>query len=513
MSKIVILTKEIEKGIKIRNFMSGGKRCEDVMIWENDILEDFSYLDNDEIETISGRLSDVVFTFYSKISQNVKEPYKLANLAKVDSLIMDASKEYNSNKIMIYKPSILEYKADDAVDDVDVIPMVRVKLHMVMSDKSEVDLVLQEGMDLYSAIFSATNKPAIVIGDFNISGFIYQKCNNGQNFDITGMILTDDTKTYRVDFNIMKNFGKKGIVVDSTSENIAETIKEADNDDTIAGVSLQGKTVIDTPLEFTGNLDIHGINSNVPAYIGNRKSDEIDETEDVIKNSVTCQKDASLSIEGCALTNNAYILTDETKKLELSNVKFVDYVPNETKSYLVRGNGFKAEATSLTVNGCYFGKNKNTEEKKIYNMFECNMKLADGSSFENLYFSKDACTHNPINIYDVEENATINISNVHFEDVNKGIRIGVIGEPKCTINIDNISYDVLDPKSEENSAIICIQPYGSQTTTFKNMTINITNVTGIDRDKLTYFCYNADGNGPLADEDKPNIYVNGILQK
>ena len=48
-------------------------------------------------------------------------------------------------------------------------------------------------------------------------------------------------------------------------------------------------------------------------------------------------------------------------------------------------------------------------------------------------------------------------NNVHFEDVNKGIRIGVIGEPKCTINIDNVSYDVLDPDLKSD---LYHDPYG-----------------------------------------------------
>ena len=512
MSKIVILNKEVEKGIKIRNFMSGGKKCEDVVIWEDEIMEDLSYLNKDEIETITGRLSNVVFSFNSKVSSSCKEPNKIENLAKVDSLIVDTSKEYQSDIKMIYKPTVLEYKASGDVDDVDVFPMVRVKLHMIMSDKSEVDLVLQEGMDLYSAIFSAANKPAIVIGDFNIDGFIYEKSSN-KSFDITGMILYNGSKYYKVDFLIMKNFGKKGIVVDSAVDNIAETIKEADADESVAGISLQGKTKIETPLEFNGSLEIHSINDMKPAYIGDRKTDEIDNGEDIINNTITCNKNASLSVEGCALTNNAYILTDQAKKLELTNVKFVGYTPNGTKSYLVRGNGFKDEPTLLTVSGCYFGKNNNTDEKAIYNMLECNMKLADGSKFENLYFSKDACSHNPINIYDVEEGATIDINNVHFEDVNKGIRIGVIGEPKCTINIDNVSYGVIDPDAEDNYPLICVQPYGRETTSFKNMTINITNVKGIDRDKLTYFLYSGSNDLELTDENKPKIYVNGILQK
>lgn len=513
MSKIVLLTKNVEKGIKIRNFMSGGKKFEDVIIWEDDVLNDFSYLENDEIETINGRLCNTIFSFNTKGSCSKTEPNKIANLAKVGSVIIDASEQYKSVLKMICKPNILEYKASGAVDDVDVIPMVRVKLHLVMSDKAEIDLVLEEGMDLYSAIFKAANTPAIVYGDFNIDGFIYQISSNNA-FDVTGLILkNDEGKTYKVDFSIIKNFGKKGIVIDSTTENIATKIKEADADENIAGVSLQGKTSIDEEIEFNGTLDIHSINATVPAYSGSRKTDDIDEDEDVIKNALICKKGSALAIEGCALTDKASIVTDEAKELDLSNSKFVNIEPTEASSYLVRGNGFKDASTLLVVDGCYFGNNKKDEGKKIVNVLECNMKLANGSKIENLYFAKDACEGRGINICDVEDGATIAIDNVHFEDVNKGIHISVIGEPNCNIYINDITYDVLDENSEENTPVIDIQPYGNQTTSFKNMTVNITNVKGINRDSLTFRLHSESGDMELTEENKPKIYVNGILQK
>ena len=68
MPKIVVLKKNVEKGIRIRNFMAGGKRYEDVLVWENELVSDLSYLEDEQIKTVNARLDDVVFSFLNKNS-------------------------------------------------------------------------------------------------------------------------------------------------------------------------------------------------------------------------------------------------------------------------------------------------------------------------------------------------------------------------------------------------------------------------------------------------------------
>ena len=258
MPKIVVLKKNVEKGIRIRNFMAGGKRYEDVLVWENELVRDLSYLEDEQIKTVNARLDDVVFSFLNKNS-NREDPNKITSRVRVDSVILDSSTDYKSNVLMVPKASILEYQPTGEVDDTDVLPMVRVKLDLLMSDKSEIELILEEGMEFYSTIFNAETKPAIVIGNFTLDGFVYKNMNS-TNFDIVGAILKNDAgKSYTVDFADIKNFGKKGLVVGNDAEDIVEAIQNADTDASIGGVSLQGSSEVDDPLTFNGSLIIEGI--------------------------------------------------------------------------------------------------------------------------------------------------------------------------------------------------------------------------------------------------------------
>lgn len=511
MPKIVVLKKKVEKGIRIRNFMTGGQKYEDVMVWENDLLSDFSYLDGEEIKTVNARLDDVVFSFLNK-TLNREDPNKITSRVQVDSIILDSSTEYQSTVLMIPKTSVLEYQPSGSVDDTDVLPMIRVKLDLLMSDKTEVELILEEGMEFYSTIFNSETKPAIVIGNFTLDGFVYKNMNS-TNFDIVGAILKNDSgKTYTVDFDDIKNFGKKGLVVGNDAEDIVEAIQNADSDESIGGVSLQGSSEVDDPLTFNGSLIVEGIYADVPANSGIRKTDDITDDEDVFKGTITCNKDSDVTISGVALTEDSLILTDQPKSLTFRNCKFANMAA-VGKSFLILQSAFKDTATVLKIENCYFGNNASDDTNYIYNLFECRMKLADGSSISNNYFAKSSCTHNVINIYDVEDDAVITIDGNVFEYSANAIRFGAIGSPKCTINITNNTYLETDESYPDYAGLLLIQPYGKQTESYEDVTINITNTVEPEGyEGQLYYIYCGANDTQLNAETNPSIYVNGVLQ-
>lgn len=511
MPKIVVLKKNVEKGIRIRNFMAGGKRYEDVLVWENELVSDLSYLEDEQIKTVNARLDDVVFSFLNKNS-NREDPNKITSRVQVDSVILDSSTDYKSNVLMVPKASILEYQPTGEVDDTDVLPMVRVKLDLLMSDKSEIELILEEGMEFYSTIFNAETKPAIVIGNFTLDGFVYKNMNS-TNFDIVGAILKNDAgKSYTVDFADIKNFGKKGLVVGNDAEDIVEAIQNADADASIGGVSLQGSSEVDDPLTFNGSLIIEGIYSDTPANTGIRCTDDISEDEDIFKGLITCNKDSDVTINGVTLTENSLVLTDQPKSLTFRNCKFANMTA-AGKSFLIRQNGFKDTATVLTIENCYFGNNEADAENYIYNLFECNMKLADGSSISNNYFAKSNCTHNAINIYDVEDDAVITISGNVFEYSANAIRFGAIGSPKCTINIVDNTYLATDETYPEYAGLLLIQPYGKRTESYEDVEINIRNTKEPEGyEGQLYYIYCGENDTQLNVATRPSIYVDGILQ-
>lgn len=511
MPKVVVLNKNVEKGIRIRNFMTGGKRYEDVLVWKGDLVSDLPYLEDKEIKHVNAKLDDVIFDSLAKVADK-NDPNKIQNRVAVDSVILDASKVYKSNILMIPKSSMLEYQASGSVDDTDVLPMIRVRLDLLMSDNTKVELTLEEGMELYSTIFNAETKPAIVIGNFTVDGFVYKNINT-TNFDIIGVILkSEEGKTYTVDLNEIKNFGKQGLIVGDDVETLVEAIQKADSDPTIGGISLPGKSEVLDALTFNGTLSVNGVYSDTPANSGDRKSDTIDPSEDVFKATITCNKDSDVTINGVTLTEGSLVLTDQPKAIHFSNCKFVN-MTSTGKTFLLRGNGFKDTSTLVTIENCYFGSNTSDVTNYLYNLFECNMKLADGSSFSNNYFAKECCTHNMINIYDVEDGATITIEGNTFEYSANAIRFGATGSPKCTVNITNNTFLETD-STPEYAGLMFVQPYGTQTVTMEDTVINIDNTTcPPNYDGQLFYVYCGENDTQLTEETYPKIYVNGILQE
>ena len=89
-----------------------------------------------------------------------------------------------------------------------------------------------------------------------------------------------------------------------------------------------------------------------------------------------------------------------------------------------------------------------------------------------------------------------------------GVRIGIKQEPVCTINVKGNT--VLKTTNDEWAGLICIQPYGKQTTSFANMTVNINNLT-IPSEQVAYY-YVGSNDTPLTTiELRGKVYIDGVL--
>lgn len=178
------------------------------------------------------------------------------------------------------------------------------------------------------------------------------------------------------------------------------------------------------------------------------------------------------------------------------------------KSYLVKST--QPNPLKLIVENCYLGTNTANSVGNIYNGLELNCILKDGSSISNNYFAAAACTHNAINIYAVEDGATIHIDNNHFEYSGNAIRIGIKGEPTCTIACNGNSYDATD-STDEYAGLLLVQPYGKQTTSFANCTIKIDDTVHSDSKQLYYLYAGAD-DMQFTNFNKPTIIIDGITE-
>lgn len=209
--------------------------------------------------------------------------------------------------------------------------------------------------------------------------------------------------------------------------------------------------------------------------------------------------------DGFDFTEEGYIRVINAEELVITNCRIYN-LSNDPDSTTSRGYWLKTlgdKETKISVTYCFFGTNNNT----VYNMLELNTKLKNGSSFSNNYFVEDSCTHNHINLYGAAESATIDINNNVFE-LTGGVRIGIKQEPVCTINVKGNT--VFKTTDDEWAGLICIQPYGRQTTSFANMTVNINNLT-IPSKQVAYY-YVGSNDTPLTDvELRGKVYINGVF--
>lgn len=296
---------------------------------------------------------------------------------------------------------------------------------------------------------------------------------------INPCIINRDITSISMEINItgdaIKNAAYYGPVITPKGDNVKEALKNLTKDDTSVtikgGVITTDEIVLDTPAY---HFALCGNKADTTAATGDRATEEIGIGETVVSCPIKVTGSHDLDISGFAFTDAASIDVSEFEgNLRISNCKFVSpAVPEKTKPM---GFTLGSDANCvLDLNGNYFG----SSDKKFYNGLELNGKIKDESLISNNYFSPDFCSHNAINIYDVEEGSTITIKD-NTLDADNFARIGIKGEPKCTIDFVDNKIKSADPLDPIWNSPILVQPYNKDTTSFGNCTINIENLSGL----------------------------------
>ena len=288
----------------------------------------------------------------------------------------------------------------------------------------------------------------------------------------------------------------------------SDSINDTLENETVSTIALVPGTFSEE-LTLSRNVNLVGYYSTTSANEGDRCSDIISENETVIDGTLIIDGDSNVKLTGLTFTNNSLIEVKNNGTLTMSNCKVVDVEPDAQKSFIIKS--IQANPVKLVIENCYFGTNGTNSIGSIYNGFELNCTLKDGSSISNNYFAAEVCTHNVINIYAVEEGATVYINNNHFEYSANAIRIGIKGEPTCTIVCDGNSYDATDAVYVDYAGLLLVQPYGKQTTSFANCTIKINNTVHSD-DLQLYYLYAGSGDMQFTDSNKPIIIVDGVTE-
>lgn len=217
--------------------------------------------------------------------------------------------------------------------------------------------------------------------------------------------------------------------------------------------------------------------------------------------------------DGIDFTKNGFITLENAKSFTMKNCRVFDLEPRKSKDFFLFAPNMRP--CKIVVENCYFGKNPTIDGNRLYNFFEVNSQVDSGSSFSENYFDKDCCTHNAINIYGNVPDAFIKINGNTFNYWNFCIRFGMKGSPKCKVQIDH-NKGVFDPSTvpevvDPTDSMIMIQPYLKETSTFKNVTIEVSNLEYSLGKDYYIVGYRGANDTQITEEDLPKVTIDGDL--
>lgn len=285
----------------------------------------------------------------------------------------------------------------------------------------------------------------------------------------------------------------------SANDSLAEKIKSSATDLTLQVEA--GKFEEALVFGAVDNIVVNGAKAGVAANKGSRATSEIGEDETVISGNISVNGSSDVVLDGLTFTDGAKITfaPEYSGKFSIKNCKFVSLAKGDgSKTMAININ--KGSLCTLDVRNNYFGSN----DGSVYNGLELTGELTDGSIIANNTFAKGFTTHNAINIYNVMNGATVYVNNNYCETVDFA-RIGIIGEPSCKISFNGNKYE--QTATDEWNSPIIVQPYGKQTTSFKNCKITISDMKPIADEDLLVVAYGA--NDTDVSKKLPIVQIGG----
>lgn len=285
-----------------------------------------------------------------------------------------------------------------------------------------------------------------------------------------------------------------------------KTLQELFDEVEEGGTLYLTERVYDTPLNITKSMTISGLKANAE----NRDIETL-EGESVISGPIAIVSGVDITIDGVALTGAATLDLNTANSFTLKHSIIKGYTPDSSISEK-KVCGIYNEAYDpmlVTIVDNYFADP--AEGYNIFNLININAALKDGSSISMNYFSENCCTHNQINLYNVEEGANVEICKNNIRMSKNAIRLGIVGNPTYTMNIDGNNYNDTDTANPDYAGLLLIQPKNTETEGWNNAIININNTTHTD-DLQLFYLYAGETDTPFTSENIPTINVNGVKQ-
>ena len=283
---------------------------------------------------------------------------------------------------------------------------------------------------------------------------------------------------------------------------------------------LPATTIVDT-LVVPAGVSLKGAQAGVSAASGYRAQDVV-EGETILDGDIKLVSGTTV-LDGITLSGNAIpkvgdAAGEKDVVLQMKNCRVVglnDGTGKQMNAFMTENN---SNAVRFEIENCYFGNNG----EQMYNLFNMHGKWKSGSYIKNCYFAKDCC-QNTITIYEAEDNASIEISDNYWESSKNGIRVLARGSVKCEITIKNNTWADTEMPQENGDnwgGLFMCQPNGSgtptSTVTQKDIIVYMMgNVNKSANEQVWYYFADDRAAGkhkPQAVEDRPKIYIDGVLQ-
>lgn len=207
-------------------------------------------------------------------------------------------------------------------------------------------------------------------------------------------------------------------------------------------------------------------------------------------------------LDGLDFTGDGYLEIRKAASVILRNCRVYGLNAPNSRNYWLKING--DIPVRIQIEHCYFGKNP----AKVYNLFEMNAALMDGSGITDNYFTAGCCSHNTVNIYGADDEATIHVDRNIFEESAGTVCISVKKAPVCSIEICGNRVDAnKQDKSEMWYGLCCIQPFATETETFANMTV-ILDGNELPCEQIIYG-YSGSNDTRLDETSAPTVTIDG----
>ena len=209
----------------------------------------------------------------------------------------------------------------------------------------------------------------------------------------------------------------------------------------------------------------------------------------------------SVVLDGLFLTGDSKITVNNVSEFVMRNCVYTKH-NFESKTNPIIINATDETPVKVNIDNNVFGK----ENDNCYNIIEVYGYLKNDSTFNNNRFESYCCTHNQISLYNVADNALIEINDNYCANSKNMVRLGFKGNPSNVIvEMNDNTYVETDTVNPDYAGLFLVQPYGTKTESLEGVRIEV-NETSKPAGQLCYL-YAGSNDMQFNDNNKPTIVV------